>query len=236
MELPTSTATYGDVAYWNSRFEEETDFEWCGRYDEFSAIALAALSSARRILILGNGTSALPLALAADAGLAELQEVVVTDAASVAVDRGRSRATADAAAVTAAAAACGRTTPPATLTWSVADAAAIPFPDASFDAVVEKGVLDALAARHAGADPWAPPPGLVTDVGGAAAEVARVTRRGGVLLSVSFAQPHFRRPLLLASGANVWSDVTVTPFGEDKGAIQYFAYVCVRGGGVAAPP
>ena len=116
MELPTSTATYGDVAYWNSRFEEETDFEWCGRFDQFAPIARSALASARRILILGNGTSDLPLALAADAGLRELKEVVVTDAATVAVDRGRARAAADAAAVTAAAAASGRSTPPATLT------------------------------------------------------------------------------------------------------------------------
>lgn len=227
--LPSSTATYADVAYWDARFSHEAEFEWCGRYEDFRGAAAPHLRAARRVLVLGNGSSSLPLSLAADPGLPALSSIVVTDASGVAVAKGRARAAADAAAVAADAAARGRAEPPADLTWALADAGALPFADASFDAVIEKGVFDALAARHAGADPWAPPPALVADVGGAAAEARRVLApAGGVLVSLSFAQPHFRTPLL-ASRAR-WAGVDAAPFGDDAGAIRYFMYVCRRGG------
>jgi len=58
----------------------------------------------------------------------------------------------------------------------VADARALPFPDASFDLVVEKGTVDALAAGSSG------------DIEKVVAEASRVLRPGGRFISVGFAE------------------------------------------------
>lgn len=48
---------------------------------------------------------------------------------------------------------------------------------------------------------------------------------GGVLMSVSFGQPHFRVPLLLACWRHTW-DCCVERFGD---AFDYFVYVLRKG-------
>jgi endothelin-converting enzyme len=58
----------------------------------------------------------------------------------------------------------------------VADARALPFLDASFDLVVEKGTIDALAAGSSG------------DLEKVVAEASRVLRPGGRFISVGFAE------------------------------------------------
>ena len=53
----------------------------------------------------------------------------------------------------------------------------------------------------------------------------RVLASSGVLISVSFGQPHFRVPLLLACGGHSW-DCRVERFG---GSFDYFVYVLRKG-------
>lgn len=53
----------------------------------------------------------------------------------------------------------------------------------------------------------------------------RVLAPDGVLMSVSFGQPHFRVPLLLACGRHTW-DCRVERFG---GSFDYFVYVLRKG-------
>lgn len=226
MDAPIDVREYGDVAYWDARFAAgEEGKEWLGAWAALRAAALPHLAGASRILILGNGSSRLPWDLANDGALAGV-DVVASDASTVAVARGEA------------------TDPHPRIAWTVADVAALPFPDGSFDAVVEKGVLDALAARHARADPWRPPPELRADLAAALGEAHRVLTPSGVILSVSFAQPHFRLPLL-HSPAWDWTPAGV-PFGDDADALRYFLYACRRGssvggeggegGGAAAAP
>eukprot|EP00696_Hemimastix_kukwesjijk_P006352 gnl/Hemi2/18046_TR5962_c0_g1_i1.p2 gnl/Hemi2/18046_TR5962_c0_g1~~gnl/Hemi2/18046_TR5962_c0_g1_i1.p2 ORF type:complete len:152 (+),score=37.34 gnl/Hemi2/18046_TR5962_c0_g1_i1:360-815(+) len=74
------------------------------------------------------------------------------------------------------------------LKFLVADVLALPFPAASFDAVIEKGTMDALLVDEG--SPWGPPQ---ADVLRMCAEVARVLRPGGVYVQVTFGQPHFRK-------------------------------------------
>ena len=57
---------YGDVAYWNRRFERETTFEWLAPYSVFEqslCSVLASPSSEKQVLHLGCGTSQLPIQL-----------------------------------------------------------------------------------------------------------------------------------------------------------------------------
>lgn len=209
MDVPADVTAYGDAGYWDARFAAGDDgTEWLGAWASVRGAALPHLRNASRILILGNGSSRLPWDLAGEAGLAGV-EVVASDVSAVAVARG---AAAD---------------PHPRIAWAVADVVALPFDDASFDAVVEKGVLDALAARHARSDPWRPPPQLRADLAAALDEAHRVLTPDGVLLSVSFAQPHFRLPLLRCPRWD-WAPQGGA-FGDDADALRYFLYVCARG-------
>ncbi|CAI5469646.1 unnamed protein product [Closterium sp. Yama58-4] len=85
---------------------------------------------------------------------------------------------------------CGRA---AGITWAVADMMALPFPDAAFDVVLEKGVLDVLLVDSE--SPWHVPPPIVHRVHTALSQAHRVLTPHGRLLSITFGQPHFRRPL-----------------------------------------
>ena len=57
---------YLSAAYWDSRFQQETSYEWLQSYEALRPLLAKHLKSSDRILIVGNGTSALPLDLAAD--------------------------------------------------------------------------------------------------------------------------------------------------------------------------
>lgn len=56
-------------------------------------------------------------------------------------------------------------------------------------------------------------------------EAHRVLSLGGVFISISFGQPHFRTPLFLADPAHTWA-CDVTRFGE---AFDYYVYVLRKG-------
>ncbi|NWX94647.1 EFMT4 methyltransferase, partial [Nothoprocta pentlandii] len=114
------------------------------------------------------------------------------------------------------------------LRWAVMDMRALRFPDASFDVVLEKGALDSLLTEER--DPW-----RVSAQGAAAlhqvlAEVSRVLRPGGRFVSISFAQPHFRKPHY-AQEAFGWS-LRHAPYGD---AFHYFLYVMRKGERLASP-
>ena len=68
------------------------------------------------------------------------------------------------------------------------------FPLASFDAVIDKAGMDAVLAD--GGDVWDPPSHLLSAARACTHGVARVLRDRGTFLSLSFAQPHFRRAYL----------------------------------------
>lgn len=71
-----------------------------------------------------------------------------------------------------------------------------------------------------------PHPGVVRNMAAALEEAHRVLRKGGVFLSVTFAQPHFRMPYLTLPQLT-WS-AEVTSFGGE-GALEYYVFRCVKG-------
>lgn len=205
---PAGSAKYTTRAYWDKRFASETRYEWLAGYDSIADLISQYIGRSARVLLLGNGSSRLPLDMAA-AGYAR---VVATDYSVPAVRNGR-----------AAAAAAG-----ATVRWAVADMLALAaapgergagaddadvdsdapvrFAPASFDAVVDKAAMDAILAD--GGDCWAPTSRLLDAARDVMDGVARVLRPGGVFLQLSFSQPHFRWRYL-ATGA--WAGAQAAP-------------------------
>ena len=122
------------------------------------------------------------------------------------------------------------------VTWAVADMLSLPFPDHSFDAVIDKGVLDALFRRLSGAAEqrkWRPRDraGAVVPGQRALSESHRVLRpEGGCYVQVSFEQPHFRRPFLDAPGLELARERR--RLSGKRAGLQFFFYLRRRGGGI----
>lgn len=153
---------------WSRRSEEEAQ-EGGGGAGGGGARA-SPRPAARRVLVLGSGTSRLPLHLASEGALLpELEEVVATDLSAVAVEKMAARTRKEETerggggreeegggeeeedcygddGEAAKEEKKKKSKPQGRITWAVADMLSLPFPDASFDAVIDKGVLDALFA------------------------------------------------------------------------------------------
>ena len=193
-------------AYWDRRFEEEDAFEWCGAYENFRHLLRPEIRPGDRVLILGCGNSALGACLREDG----VEHVSNLDYSPVVIEKMRQR---DAHKQE----------------WIVGDMLALPLDDASFDVVVEKGSLDTLMV-DAG-DPWNVAEAAKTSIETALREASRVLRPSGRFLSITFAQPHFRRRHLQLLPELAWS-TTWTEFGD---SFAFFFYKCDRSTGYVAP-
>ena len=61
--LPKNNAQYLRADYWDKRFASETAYEWLCAYDDVRDLIVPKLRRGDRLLVLGCGTSALPLEL-----------------------------------------------------------------------------------------------------------------------------------------------------------------------------
>ncbi|NXU58861.1 EFMT4 methyltransferase, partial [Turnix velox] len=116
------------------------------------------------------------------------------------------------------------------LRWAQMDMRALTFPDATFDAVLEKGTLDVLMVGET--DPWHVSPRAVAEMHRVLSEVSRVLRPEGCFISISFAQPHFRKPHY-AQEVFGWSLRHVACAGvggeEGGGSFHTFVYIMRKG-------
>ncbi|TYK06704.1 methyltransferase-like protein 13 isoform X2 [Cucumis melo var. makuwa] len=103
-----------------------------------------------------------------------------------------------------------------------ADMLDMPFGNECFDVVVEKGTMDVLFVD--GGDPWNPQPSTRAKVMAMLEGVHRVLKKDGIFVSVTFGQPHFRRPLFSAPEFT-WSFECST-FGD---GFHYFLYTLRKG-------
>jgi len=206
--LPAHNSTYASAAYWEDRFQEEQEYEWFKGYASFNQLIEALVPRSSRVLVLGCGTSRLAEDMYALSGYAN---IVSTDLSSTVVARMRERAT--------------REGLPSSLSWEVADMLALPFAASSFDCVLEKGTIDCLLTTVR--DPWNVPEETAALCRTALSEAHRVLRPDcGLLVSITFSQPHFRRPLLY-DGPFDWR-VKHIAFGEG-GAFAYHLFAATRG-------
>ena len=172
--------------YWDARFREEENYEWFRGFSSFAPLVHRHLHTKDKVLILGNGNSDLPFDLL-NAGFSS---IVATDLSTVVIQRMQLKPGASA------------------IEWRVEDMMSLSsFKDGEFDAVIEKGVFDVLLVD---ANPWAPSEAIRNRIYSALGEAHRVLKPQGVLISMTFAGPHFRRPLLLAR-AQSSSELMIDP-------------------------
>ncbi|BDA44495.1 EEF1A lysine methyltransferase 4 [Coccomyxa sp. Obi] len=201
--LPDHNARYLDAKYWDERFQKEEEYDWFKGYKEFAHLVTPHLQPSSKILILGCGNSSLTADLFSDG----FQRITSVDLSPAVIDRMRTRAAEKGMG---------------SIEWRVADMLDLPFSDGSFDAVIEKGTMDVLFVDND--SPWSPRPEVCTRVHRMLAETHRVLSADGVFVSVTFAQPHFRRPFLQAPQYS-WG-MHVATFGE---GFHYFVYAMRKG-------
>ncbi|CAL8345422.1 unnamed protein product [Merluccius merluccius] len=199
--LPDSNIRYKEVGYWDERYRVEECFDWCGDFSKFKHLLEKLVHKDDRILVLGCGNSALSGEMY-DAGYRHLTNI---DYSSVCID-----------AMAARHAHCPG------MTWRQMDMRQLDFPDASFDVVLEKATLDALMVDKK--DPWNVSPPTLCLIHQVLQEVSRVLKPRGRFLSLTFAQPHFRKRLY-ARRAFGWSLAHHT-YGD---GFHFFFYVMTKG-------
>ncbi|KAJ6827183.1 methyltransferase-like protein 13 isoform X1 [Iris pallida] len=200
---PKSASAYKDPGYWDGRFSAEEHYEWLKDYSHFRHLVRRHLRPSHSVLEVGCGNSRLCEELFGD-GFADL---TCTDLSPVAVDRKRrrllDRGLAD-------------------IRVMEADMLDLPFADECFDVVIEKGTMDVLFVDSG--DPWNPHSATVSKVMKMLEGIHRVLKPGGMFVSISFGQPHFRRPLFEAPYFT-WSFEYDT-FGD---GFHYFFYTLKKG-------
>ncbi|NXI38560.1 EFMT4 methyltransferase, partial [Galbula dea] len=199
---------YRQRRFWDALYRQQgaEPREWLGGLSRFLPQLEAELHPGDRILVLGCGNSALSH---------DLHELGYTDIMNI------DFSPACIAAMRARYADCCPS-----LHWAVMDIRSLAFPDAAFDVVLEKGTLDVLMVEET--DPWNVSPQAVASMHRVLAEVSRVLRPGGCFISITFAQPHFRKPHY-AQEAFGWSLRHVTCGDGDIGTFHYYLYIMRKG-------
>ncbi|XP_070989044.1 EEF1A lysine methyltransferase 4 isoform X1 [Oncorhynchus clarkii lewisi] len=200
--LPDRNSRYKDVDYWDERYKTEKSFEWFGDFSKFQHLLQRHVLKDDAILVLGCGNSSMSSDMY-DAGYHSITNI---DYSSVCIDTMSARHDA---------------TCPG-MTWHQMDARQLSFTDASYDVVLEKGTLDAMLVEEK--DPWKVSSETACLIDQVLREVSRVLKPGGRFLSVTFAQPHFRKRLY-ARHDYCWS-VRTRSYGD---GFQYFLYVLTKG-------
>lgn len=103
--------------------------------------------------------------------------------------------------------------------WLVMDMRRLLLPSESFEIVLDKASLDAIWTD--GGSVWDPSKALRNDIKAVVDEVLRVLKPGGKFISISFGQPHFRKPLMERS--EQWS-LEVNPIDDTF----YFLYIFTK--------
>ncbi|XP_042383559.1 EEF1A lysine methyltransferase 4-like [Zingiber officinale] len=200
---PLNASSYLDPHYWDERFAAEEHYEWLKDYSHFQHLLRPFLNPSHSVLEIGCGNSRLCEELRKD----DVADMTCVDISPVAVERMRSRF---------------RDKGLEGIKVVQADMLDLPFGSESFDIVIEKGTMDVLFVNSG--DPWNPHPETINKVMKMLEDVHSVLKPEGIFISISFGQPHFRRPLF--EGASFTWSVEWKTFGE---GFHYFFYILKKG-------
>ncbi|XP_028987882.1 EEF1A lysine methyltransferase 4 [Betta splendens] len=199
--LPDDNSRYKDVEYWDERYRTEQCYDWLGSFSKFQHILEKHVRKDESILILGCGNSS----MSGDMYGAGYRSIANVDYSSVCIG-----------AMSARHRGCTG------MSWHQMDVRRLGFPDTAFDVVLEKATLDAIMVEEK--TPWEVGPQTGAFIHQALTEISRCLKPGGRFVSITFAQPFFRKRLY-ARGEYDWS-VTHHSYGE---GFEYFVYVMTKG-------
>ncbi|XP_062832925.1 EEF1A lysine methyltransferase 4 [Anolis carolinensis] len=203
-QLPESNAGYRDRGFWEARYRLEgaaVPGEWFGGLERFRGLLEAEVKPGDSVLVLGCGNSALSYDLF-QLGYTNITSIDYSVACITSMKNRYAHCPG--------------------LHWAVMDARALTFTDKSFDVVLEKGTLDSLMVEEK--DPWNVSHEATQLLDKVLMEVSRVLRPGGRFISITFAQPHFRKRHY-AQAAYGWS-IRHATYGD---GFHYFFYVMAKG-------
>lgn len=200
---PSTVLAYLDPSYWDERFANEEHYEWFKDYSHFRHLIQQHINPNFSVLELGCGNSQLCEELYKEG----ITEMTCIDISSVAVEKMQKRLL---------------TKGYKDIKVLQADMLDLSFTDESFDVVIEKGTMDVLFVDSG--DPWNPRPETVNKVMAMLQGVHRVLKPNGIFISITFGQPHFRRPLFDAPEFT-WS-IEWSTFGD---GFHYFFYILRKG-------
>ncbi|XP_065559127.1 EEF1A lysine methyltransferase 4-like isoform X2 [Artemia franciscana] len=110
------------------------------------------------------------------------------------------------------------------LKWVVADINKLEefFSFESFDVILEKATLDSFFVKEK--DPWHYNSEILIKMNRILSQISRILVKGGKFISLSFTQPHFRKPIYAKPEFN-WS-FNYSTYGD---YFHYFFYVMTKG-------
>ncbi|KAF9245351.1 S-adenosyl-L-methionine-dependent methyltransferase [Melanogaster broomeanus] len=207
MSLPLKNQDYGTKAYWDSRYSQEapdSTFDWFKSYADLAChIRPLIPDKTARILMLGCGNSRFSEDMWEDG----YRNIVNVDYSAVVIEQMHARH--------------AKVRP--NMEWHEMDVRSLSFEDASFDIAIDKGTMDAMMTSST--DVWDPPEETVKDCTAEVSEVLRVLRPTGVLLYITFGQPHFRRRFLIGPHAPT-TKLEIKELGE---SFHYYMYILRKG-------
>ncbi|KAG6410749.1 hypothetical protein SASPL_128817 [Salvia splendens] len=222
---PATATAYLDPNYWDKRFDHEEHYEWFKDYSHFRHLILEYIKPKSAVLEVGCGNSQLCEELYRDG----ITDLTCIDLSSVAVEKMKQRLSTKGYKEVKVLEADVTILIYAFLFLLLsevkvleADMLQLPFEDECFDVVIEKGTMDVLFVDSG--DPWNPEPETVSRVMAMLEGIHRVLKPNGIFISITFGQPHFRRPFFSAP-AFTWSTEWKT-FGD---GFHYFFYILKKG-------
>nr|XP_020489774.1 EEF1A lysine methyltransferase 4 [Labrus bergylta]XP_020489775.1 EEF1A lysine methyltransferase 4 [Labrus bergylta] len=199
--LPEDNSRYKDVDYWDERYKTEQCYDWLGGFSKFQHLLEKNVKKEDSILIIGCGNSS----MSSDMYSTGFHSITNIDYSSVCISTMSAR----------------HSDCPG-MSWHQMDVRQLSFPDASFDVVLEKATLDAIMVGEK--SPWGVSPETACFIDKALTEISRCLKPGGRFVSVTFADPFFRKRLYAKTDYN-WS-IKKYSYGE---GLEYFVYVMTKG-------
>ncbi|XP_067934169.1 EEF1A lysine methyltransferase 4-like [Watersipora subatra] len=200
MSLEDATR-YARKEYWEDRFETEEEHDWLGSYENYGGIVESILKPDDRILILGCGNST----LSENIYKSGCKHVTNIDYSVNVIRRMREKY-------------CDLEE----MRWTTMDILDMKFIPASFDVVIDKATLDSFMVDER--DPWNISLHMQGIMDQILQMVSHVLKKDGKFISMTWAQPHFRKRLL-AKRQYDWS-IDTKKFGT---GFEYFIYIMKKG-------
>ncbi|KAG1465212.1 hypothetical protein G6F46_002700 [Rhizopus delemar] len=161
--VPDDPTAYKTQEYWEERYQKEdanTTFDWFKTYAELKPFINEAIPDKQaKVLILGCGNSTLGEDMYADG----YKNITNIDYSKTVIENMKLRCS-----------------DKPEMTWLEMDIRDLKFDNESFDAVIDKGTMDALMCDRG--DVWDPSEELINDVKGEVDEVERVLKGNGIFL------------------------------------------------------